>query len=78
MYRGDKMRYLIKFSYDGSNYCGFQSQKGLRTIQEELENALTKVNNICKTTLTATGSPAICVAKVSTFTESAVVVPPKP
>ena len=49
------MRYLIKFSYDGSNFNGFQSQKGFRTIQEELENALTKVNNNCKTTITATG-----------------------
>lgn len=55
MYRGDRMRYLIKFSYDGSNYCGFQSQKGLRTIQEELEVALTKINNGNPTTITATG-----------------------
>lgn len=49
------MRYLIKFSYDGSNFCGFQTQKGLRTIQEELENALTKINNSKPTTITATG-----------------------
>ena len=49
------MRFLIKFSYDGSNFSGFQSQKGLRTIQEELENALTIVNNGNKTTITATG-----------------------
>ena len=49
------MRYLIKFSYDGSNYSGFQSQKGLRTIQEELEVALTKINNGYPTTITATG-----------------------
>ena len=49
------MRFLIKFSYDGSNFNGFQSQKGLRTIQEELENALTIVNNGNRTTITATG-----------------------
>lgn len=49
------MRYLIKFSYDGSNYSGFQSQKGLRTIQEEMEVALTKINNGYPTTITATG-----------------------
>ena len=55
MYRGDKMRYLIKFSYDGSNYYGFQRQKGLRTIQEELEVALTKINNGYPTTITTTG-----------------------
>ena len=49
------MRYLIKFSYDGSNYSGFQSQKGLNTIQENLERALTKINNGKKTNLVATG-----------------------
>lgn len=49
------MRFLIKFSYDGTNYYGFQTQKGKRTIQEEMENALTKVNNNQKTNLVATG-----------------------
>lgn len=48
------MRYLIKFSYDGSNYSGFQTQKGLNTIQERLEQALTSINNK-STTITATG-----------------------
>ena len=36
------MRYLLKFSYDGTAYCGFQTQPGLLSIQECLENALTK------------------------------------
>lgn len=49
------MRYLIKFSYDGSAYSGFQSQKGLETIEEKMEEALTKVNNGKRTTITATG-----------------------
>lgn len=49
------MRYLIKFSYDGTNYNGFQTQKGLLTVQEELEKALTKVNNNKKTNIVATG-----------------------
>ena len=49
------MRYLIKFSYDGSNYAGFQSQKGLETIEQKLEEALTKINNGKKTTIVATG-----------------------
>lgn len=49
------MRYLIKFSYDGSSYYGFQRQKGKESIQEKLEDALTKVNNNQKTVLTATG-----------------------
>lgn len=49
------MRFLIKFSYDGSRYAGFQSQKGLETIQEKMEEALTKINNGKKTNLVATG-----------------------
>ena len=49
------MRFLIKFSYDGSSYSGFQTQKGMETIQEKLETALTKINNDKKTTITATG-----------------------
>lgn len=43
------MRYLIKFSYDGSNYSGYQTQLNLSTIQEELEKAVKIVNkNISK------------------------------
>lgn len=49
------MRYLIKFSYDGTNYSGFQKQKNLSTIEEKMEEALTKINNGKKTTITATG-----------------------
>ena len=49
------MRYKIRFSYDGSNYAGFQTQKHLETIQEKLENALTTVNNHKKTNIVATG-----------------------
>ena len=40
------MRYLIRFSYDGSNFKGYQRQDGYRTVQEELEIAATKVNNL--------------------------------
>lgn len=49
------MRYLIKFSYDGSNYAGFQTQNGLNTIQENMEDALTKINNGKYTPIVATG-----------------------
>ena len=49
------MRFLIKFSYDGSAYAGFQTQKGLNTIQEQLENAASIVNNHQKTVIVATG-----------------------
>ena len=49
------MRFLIKFSYDGSLYCGYQSQPDLDTIQDRLETALKNINNGKKTTITATG-----------------------
>ena len=38
-------RYLINFSYDGSNYNGNQKQKKLNTIQGKMEDALKKINN---------------------------------
>lgn len=49
------MRFLIKFSYDGTAYNGYQCQPGLDTIQERLEKALQIINNNKKTTITATG-----------------------
>lgn len=49
------MRFLIKFSYDGTNYAGFQRQPNKKTIQEELEMAATKVNNSQKVIIHATG-----------------------
>ena len=49
------MRFLIKFSYDGTNYSGFQAQKGLDTIEKRMNEALPKVNNNKKTSITATG-----------------------
>ena len=32
-------------SYDGSGYSGYQKQGGFRTIQSELERAITEINN---------------------------------
>lgn len=49
------MRYLITFSYDGTNYCGYQKQPNKRTIQEEVENVLTKINGNKKVIISATG-----------------------
>lgn len=37
------MRYVMTFSYDGSNYAGFQIQKNKNTIQSEIETALFKI-----------------------------------
>ena len=49
------MRFLIHFSYDGSSFHGYQTQPGYRTIQEELENAATKINNGEKVKVVASG-----------------------
>ena len=49
------MRYLIKFSYDGSNYAGYQIQPGLDTIQKRLEDAVKIVNNDISSPVVATG-----------------------
>ena len=35
------MRYTIRLSYDGSSFCGWQIQNNARTVQGELEKALT-------------------------------------
>lgn len=49
------MRYLIKFSYDGSNYAGYQIQPKLNTIQGKLEDAICKINNGKRKTVQASG-----------------------
>lgn len=49
------MRYLIRFSYDGTNFKGYQSQDGYRTIQNELEEAATKINDGNKVIVKAAG-----------------------
>ncbi len=38
------MRYLASISYDGSKFYGFQKLNNHRTVQNELENILTKIN----------------------------------
>ena len=49
------MRYLINFSYDGSNYSGYQIQPNLDTIQERLEKAVCIVNNGIKHSIHSSG-----------------------
>ena len=39
------MRYLMTFSYDGTFFKGYQKQKSERTVQEEIEKALTRINS---------------------------------
>ena len=38
------MRYFITFAYDGSKYKGYQKQPDEKTVQGELEKALTTIN----------------------------------
>ncbi len=49
------MRYLIKFSYDGTNFCGYQKQNELRTVEKEFENALYNINNHTPTRIFSSG-----------------------
>lgn len=49
------MRYLINFSYDGSNFSGYQKQPNKRTVQEEIEQVLTQINNNEKVTIHSAG-----------------------
>ena len=39
------MRYMVTFSYDGTEFHGFERQVGYRSIQEEIENVLKYINN---------------------------------
>lgn len=48
-------RYLITFSYDGTNFNGYQKQPDLRTVQGELEKALKFINNKVDTEIQASG-----------------------
>ena len=54
-YNGGIMRYLITFSYDGTNFNGYQRQDGLRTIQEEMEKALKIINDGKDTVIVSSG-----------------------
>ena len=38
------MKYFMTFSYDGSNFNGYQKQPDKRTIQWEIENVLKEIN----------------------------------
>ena len=49
------MRYLMTFSYDGTNYNGYQKQPNLKTIQSVIEEALTKINSNKSVSIHASG-----------------------
>lgn len=43
METGPRATYRVVLEYDGTDFCGFQFQPGLRTIAGELEGALTRL-----------------------------------
>ena len=49
------MRYKITFSYDGTNFNGYQVQPNLRTVQSELERAVSYLNKQTATPVVASG-----------------------
>lgn len=51
----DDVRYLMTFSYDGTLFSGYQVQKGKRTVEEEIEKVLTKINHNEKIKIYASG-----------------------
>lgn len=58
------MRYFMTFSYDGTNFAGYQKQPKMRTIQKELEDALKEINagknvSVCASGRTDAGVHAI-------------------
>lgn len=48
-------RFLITFSYDGTNFNGYQMQEGYRTVQEEIEKAIMYINGGRETRITSSG-----------------------
>lgn len=49
------MRYFMTFSYDGSNFMGYQKQIKERTIQGVIEEALTKINGEVSVKVSSSG-----------------------
>ena len=49
------MRYLIKFSYDGTDFFGYQKQPGKRTVEGAFEKALFDINNHAETRIFSSG-----------------------
>lgn len=49
------MRYLITFSYDGTDFHGFESQLKYRTVEDEINKVLKYINNNKNTKIVASG-----------------------
>ena len=49
------MRYFMTFSYDGTNYKGYQKQPKMKTIQSEIEKVLKKINSNSDVSINSSG-----------------------
>ena len=49
------MRYFMTFSYDGSDFKGYQKQPNSRTVQGELESVLKRINGDREVSVVASG-----------------------
>ena len=49
------MRYFMTFSYDGSNFYGYQRQPRVRTVEKEIEDCLKEINGGKNVTIVASG-----------------------
>ena len=49
------MRYFMTFSYDGSEFKGYQKQVDERTVQGELENVMKRINGEKEVSVVASG-----------------------
>ncbi len=49
------MKFFMTFSYDGSNFSGYQKQPRLRTVQKVMEDALKEINGGKSVNITASG-----------------------
>lgn len=49
------MKYFMTFSYDGTNFSGYQKQPKKRTIQQEIENVLKQINDNKEVSISASG-----------------------
>ena len=49
------MKYFMTFSYDGTNFSGYQKQPRLRTVQKVIEDAIKEINAGKNVTIHASG-----------------------
>lgn len=49
------MKYFMTFSYDGTNFSGYQKQPRKRTVQNEIENVLKQINDNKSVTICSSG-----------------------